>query len=122
MLTSARLFMQAVREGGTRDVGTRSYTRHVVLAALAVSVLNPLVWIETVLITGAISSTVKLNLLIVFAVGAALGSLCRLSLLGYGAQMLAPLFRWPPFRRGFHTLAGVVMAGMAVVLVLGLAD
>ncbi len=122
VLASARLFMQAVGEGHLRDVSTRRHTRHVVLAALAVSLLNPLAWIETCLVIGAISSTVKVNLLIVFAVGAALGSLCRLSLLGYGARMLTPLFRWPPFRRGFDTLAGMVMAGMALALVLGLAD
>ena len=102
-----------------RDVGTGFYTRHVVLAALAVSLLNPLAWIETFLVIGAISSTVKVNLLIVFAVGAVLGSLCKFSLLGYGARMLAPLFRWPPFRHGFDALAGVVMAGMALVLMLG---
>ena len=100
--------------------GVFECAQRVILAALMVSVFNPLAWVESVLVLGAISSTVECNLAIVVAAGASMGTLCRLSVLGLGGRVLRPMFRWPAFRRAFDTLAGVVMAGMAIVLLMGL--
>ena len=116
MVMSARSFTRAVRDEHAGLDGTCGCAQRVFLAALMVSVLNPLAWVESVLVLGAVSSTVQRNLVIVFASGASVGTLCRLSVLGLGARVLRPMFRWPLFRRAFDTLAGVAMAGMAMVL------
>ena len=119
-LMSARSFARAMHEEHAGLSDTCSCTQRVVLAALVVSLLNPLAWIESVLIIGAVSSIVEPNSVIVFAIGAALGSLCKFSVLGFGARMLSPLFRWPQFRRIFDTLSGIAMAAMALLILIEL--
>ena len=119
-IMAARCFARAV--GGERAGLAYAFgcAQRVVLAALMVSVLNPLAWVESVLVLGAVSSTVQYNLAIVVAAGASTGTLCRLSVLGLGGRVLRPMFRWPLFRRAFDIVAGFAMAGMAMVLLMGL--
>ena len=117
---SARSFARAVgRQHASLD-GTGGCAERIFLAALMVSALNPLAWIESVLVLGAVSSTVPCNLVIVFATGASFGTLFRLSILRLGARVLRPMFRRPLFRRAFDAVAGIAMLGIAVVLLMGL--
>ena len=120
LLMSVRCFLRTMRREPAGLEGTYGCASRVFLTALTVSLLNPLAWVESVLVLGAVASTVPYDLVIVFATGASIGTLCRLSVLGLGARALQPMFRWPPFRRAFDALAGVVMGGMAVVLLIRL--
>ena len=119
-IMAARCFARAAAGGRTGLEGAFGCAQRVVLAALMVSVLNPLAWVKSVLVLGAVSSTVQYNLAIIVAAGASMGTLCRLSVLGLGGSVLRPMFRWPLFRRAFDTLAGFAMAGMATVLLMEL--
>ena len=93
VLSSGRSLRQAVGGGSDmRITGACCRTSKVVLAALAVSLLNPLAWIESVLVIGAVSSSVEARLLVVFAAGAALGSLCKFSLLDLAHRCSPPCF------------------------------
>ena len=122
VLMSASSFKGAVDEKRARLDGSDHCTRRVFIAALMVSAFNPLVWVETVLVIGAMSSTVQCNLLTIVAIGASLGTVFRLGVLVFGARVLRPMFRRPLFRKGFDMLAGVAMAGMAILLTMDLAQ
>ena len=87
------------------------------LQTFGVSVLNPLVWVETVLVLSALASTLSLPLLPYFGLGAAVGSLVKFSLLSFAARGLASLFVRRPVRRGFDALAGAAMLAMTVIVV-----
>ena len=119
LVMSARCFARAFRRERAGPDGRCGRGSRLFVTALTVSLFNPLAWIESVLVLGALSATVPYDRVLVFAVGAALGGLCRLSALGLGARMLRPMLRMPSFRRAFDTLAGLVMGGMAVVLLRG---
>ena len=86
------------------------------LQAFGVSVLNPLVWVETVLVLSALASTLSLPLLPWFGLGAACGSLAKFSLLSFAARGLASLFVRHSVRRGFDALAGTAMLAMTVIV------
>jgi hypothetical protein len=86
------------------------------LQAFGVSVLNPLVWVETVLVLSALASTVTLPMLPWFGLGAACGSLEKFSLLSFAARGLASLFVRRSVRRGFDALAGMAMLAMTLVV------
>ena len=86
------------------------------LQAFGISVLNPLLWVETVLVLSALASTVSFPALPYFALGAAIGSLTKLSLLGFASRGLASLFVRRSFRRGFDAVAGAAMLAMTFIL------
>ena len=90
----------------------------VVLAALALTWLNPHVYLDTVVLLGSISATYAAPWL--FALGAALASIGWFAGLGFGARLLAPVFAKPSAWRIFDVGVAVVMTGIAVKLVLGL--
>ena len=120
LLMSVRSFLSALREAHAGPDGTATCARRVFLAALLVSVFNPLAWVESVLVVGAISATVPSDLVIVVASGASLGTVFRLGVLRLGARVLRPMFRGRLFRRAFDTMAGLTMAAMAIVLMIKL--
>jgi L-lysine exporter family protein LysE/ArgO len=86
------------------------------LQAFGVSVLNPLVWVETVLVLSALASTVSMPMLPWFGLGAACGSLAKFSLLSFAAHGLASLFVRRSVRRGFDALAGMAMLAMTLIV------
>jgi L-lysine exporter family protein LysE/ArgO len=91
----------------------------VALAALALTWLNPHVYLDTVVLLGAVSATYATPWL--FAIGAATASIAWFTGLGFGARVLAPVFARPGAWRIFDLAVAVVMTGLAVKLVLGLA-
>jgi L-lysine exporter family protein LysE/ArgO len=89
-----------------------------VLGALALTWLNPHVYLDTVVLLGSISATYAAPWL--FALGAALGSLIWFTGLGFGARLLAPVFARPGAWRVFDVAVAVVMTSIAVTLLVGL--
>ncbi len=89
-----------------------------VLAALALTWLNPHVYLDTVVLLGTVSASYARPWL--FAVGAAVGSVVWFATLGFGARALTPVFARPGAWRVFDAAVAVVMTSLAVKLVVDL--
>lgn len=99
----------AWKGGSFMDVETAtSAPLGVTLATLAaITWLNPHVYLDTVVLIGAISAQYPDRL--AFGTGAALGSLSFFFALGYGARLLAPLFKTP---RAWQILDAIIALTM----------
>jgi L-lysine exporter family protein LysE/ArgO len=82
---------------------------------LALTWLNPHVYLDTVVLLGTVAGTHG-GQRWVFATGAALGSVVWFATLGHGARLLRPLFARPAAWRGLDALVAVVMTAIAVSL------
>lgn len=84
---------------------------------LALTWLNPHVYLDTVVLLGSVGSTHGDNRW-AFGIGAMVGSVLWFSALGFGARLLAPLFARPVAWRVLDGIIAVVMIALAVSLVL----
>jgi len=85
---------------------------------LALSLLNPHVYLDTVVLLGSIAGQFQGVQRMWFAVGAVIASAVWFYGLGLGARWLAPLFRKPVAWRVLDLLIGCVMWAIAASLVL----
>jgi L-lysine exporter family protein LysE/ArgO len=85
---------------------------------LALSLLNPHVYLDTVVLLGSIAGQFHGVQRMWFAVGAVIASAVWFYGLGLGARWLAPLFRKPVAWRVLDLLIGCVMWAIAASLVL----
>ena len=83
-----------------------------ILTVLALTWLNPHVYLDTVVLLGSVSAQYDDRLS--FGVGAVLASFCFFFALGYGARMLAPLFARP---RSWQILDGLIAVTMWAIAV-----
>lgn len=90
----------------------------VVTTALALTWLNPHVYLDTVVLLGSIASTHGENRWW-FGAGAGVASIAWFTALGLGARLLAPVFARPIAWRILDGLIAVVMFVIAVTLVVG---
>lgn len=90
--------------------------RAVVAAMLAFSLLNPHVYLDTVVLLGAIGAQQAGLGRLYFAIGAMLASVIWFSSLGLGARFLAPVFARPVSWQWLDGLIAVVMWAIAVSL------
>jgi L-lysine exporter family protein LysE/ArgO len=86
--------------------------------ALAFSLLNPHVYLDTVVLIGSIAAQVPDAARAWFALGAASASALWFYGLGFGATRLAPLFREPAAWRALDAVIGVTMLAIAIGLVI----
>jgi L-lysine exporter family protein LysE/ArgO len=93
--------------------------RAAIVATLAVSLLNPHVYLDTVVLIGSIAAQYPFAMRGFFALGAGLASLVWFSALGFGARLLAPLFEAPVAWRVLDVVVAGVMFWIAASLVLG---
>lgn len=91
-------------------------TRGVALTVLALTFLNPHVYLDTVLLLGTIGASFG-DQRWWFALGAALASAIWFSGLGFGARLLTPLMARPATWRVLDAAIGVVMLAIAILLV-----
>jgi L-lysine exporter family protein LysE/ArgO len=82
---------------------------------LALTWLNPHVYLDTVVLLGTVASSHGGQRWL-FGAGAALGSLVWFTSLGYGARLLRPLFARPAAWRALDAFVAVVMTAIAVSL------
>ena len=87
------------------------------MATAGFTLLNPHVYLDTVLLMGAAGSTVPAAVRPVFVAGAATASFAWFGALGFGARLLAPLFARPAAWRVLDALVGVTMLALAATLV-----
>lgn len=85
---------------------------------LALTWLNPHVWLDTVVLLGSISTQFPGQRLS-FASGAITASFTFFFALGYGARLLAPVFAKPSAWRILEGVIAVVMGMIAIRLILG---
>lgn len=83
--------------------------------ALALTYLNPHVYLDTVLLLGSIAGTYEANRWW-FAAGAMLGSVIWFSTLGFGARLLDPVFKKPSAWRVLDAIIAVVMFTLGMSL------
>jgi L-lysine exporter family protein LysE/ArgO len=84
--------------------------------AAGVTLLNPHVYLDTVLLLGSIGARQPPDLRMWFVGGAALASSTWFTALGFGARLLAPFFERPRAWRILDIIVGLTMLSLAAVL------
>lgn len=98
--------------------GHTSLKRSAALAqAAAFTLLNPHVYLDTVLLVGSIGAQQPVPLQAWFIAGAGCASALWFSMLGFGARWLAPLFARPRAWQVLDALIGVTMFVLSALLV-----
>ena len=100
------------------DNGIGTPLKATLATCLALTWLNPHVWLDTVALLGSIATQFSGERL-AFALGATSASFLFFFGLGYGARYLSPLFAQPLAWRILDGLIAVVMGSIAARLVLG---
>ena len=90
----------------------------ILMATLAVTLLNPHVYLDTIVLMGSISSQFTGNSRLFFGAGAITASFIWFFSLSLGGKILAPLFRKPSSWRVLDTLVGITMWAIAASLVI----
>lgn len=90
----------------------------VIAAMLAFSLLNPHVYLDTVVLLGSIGGQQKGDGRLYFALGAMLASVLWFSGLGLGARYLTPVFARPQAWRILDAVIALVMWSLAISLFL----
>jgi L-lysine exporter family protein LysE/ArgO len=115
-----RSLLQARRSGSLATGGPEPFAaRAAVLTAVALTWLNPHVYLDTVLLLGSVASTHGSEGRWWFAAGAGLASVLWFSGLGFGARLLSPLLARPRAWQVLDALIGVTMLAIATALALG---
>lgn len=83
----------------------------------ALSLLNPHVYIDTVLLLGSIGSRYPLNERYIFALGASLASITWFFSLSFGAGKLAPLFKKKKTWQILDFVIGIIMVLIIIQLI-----
>jgi L-lysine exporter family protein LysE/ArgO len=92
--------------------------RTAVLTTLALSLLNPHVYLDTVVLLGSIGGQLPDNQPFWFGVGACLASVVWFGTLGAGGRMLGPWFASPKNWQRLDIMVGLTMWVIALSLVL----
>jgi L-lysine exporter family protein LysE/ArgO len=106
----SRQALSAASGGGAQSA------RSVLLQTLAVSLLNPHVYLDTVLLIGSIGVQQPAQLRPAFLAGVWTASAGWFASLGFGSRLLAPVFARPIAWRLLDALVAVVMWGIALTL------
>ena len=111
---------RAWRGGHMQVQGDTSPSLAAALAAcFAFTFLNPHVYLDTMVLLGAVANQRGEAARWWFAAGASTGSLLWFSALGFGARLLVPLFGKDSAWRVLDSLIAVVMLALAISLLLG---
>ncbi|MFF0015539.1 LysE/ArgO family amino acid transporter [Streptomyces sp. NPDC005374] len=106
-------------ESGLRAEGAAEGSRkRAVLTCLAMTWLNPHVYLDTVFLLGSVAAD-RGPLRWTFGLGAVLASLCWFAALGFGARLLGRLLAGPAAWRVLDGLVAVMMIALGAALVAG---
>ncbi|WP_084455186.1 LysE/ArgO family amino acid transporter [Comamonas composti] len=118
----ARSFYQSFRSSEALNINTQTSqeknTSSIILATLAVTLINPHVYLDTVVIVGGIAGTMPLNEKLLFLTGSLSSSLLWFCCLGYGARVLTPLFGNPKSWRILEFVIACIMWLIASQLII----
>jgi len=90
--------------------------KQALLALAGFTLLNPHVYLDTVMLVGSVGAQQSADVRLAFMAGAASGSLLWFTLLGYGARWLAPLFARPRAWQILDGVIGLTMLALAAML------
>ena len=118
LVYGAIAFRRALRPGELVAADVEEASLAVTLATcLALTFLNPHVYLDTLVLIGALSARYDSDVVAAFGAGAVLASIVWFFGLGYGARLLAPFFSRPAAWRILDGLIGLIMWAIAVRLV-----
>lgn len=106
-------------ESMTLPADSQQSVWRVLLATLAVTWLNPHVYLDTVVLLGGVAAQLPAQERFTFGLGAALASWLWFFALAYGARLLAPLFTRPTSWRVLDISVALVMLAVAASLIQG---
>ncbi|MFF4605085.1 LysE/ArgO family amino acid transporter [Streptomyces sp. NPDC001339] len=115
VLAARRVLRPAAGQGLTTKGASAGSVRAAVLTCLAMTWLNPHVYLDTVLLLGSVAAD-RGSLRWVFGLGAMLASLVWFAGLGYGARLLSGVLSRPAAWRVLDILVAVVMLVMGAML------
>jgi L-lysine exporter family protein LysE/ArgO len=109
--------LAAAEDGALGDSPGRRL-RPVILTTLALTWLNPHVYLDTVLLQGSVAATYGDDRWL-FTAGAMVSSILWFCGLGYGARLLAPVLKRPGAWRVVDGVIALIMVAVAVSLLAG---
>ncbi len=118
---SIRAFISAVRGTSAMALHRGSSPRRVpatILSTLAITLLNPHVYLDTLVVVGGVSGTLDADQRIPFLLGALSASFIWFFGLGYGARLLTPIFAKPGAWQVLDVLIGCIMLWIASKLLM----
>ncbi|MFI2205688.1 LysE/ArgO family amino acid transporter [Streptomyces sp. NPDC020192] len=122
LLCYGALAARRVLRPGTAGLSTEGEAagsrRRAVLTCLAMTWLNPHVYLDTVFLLGSLAAD-RGPLRWTFGLGAALASLCWFAALGFGARLLGRFLARPAAWRVLDGLVAVTMLAMGTMLMAG---
>ena len=104
----------------TGDAFFETSLKKAVSTTLAVTLLNPHVYIDTIILLGSIAGQFQGHGPVYFGAGAILASFIWFFSLSLGGKLLSPLFARPVAWRILDTLVGIIMWAIALSIVAGL--
>lgn len=104
---------------GLADSAQQMGAKSVLAMTLGVTLLNPHVYLDTLMLLGSLGSQVSESLRPAFAAGAMLASLVWFYSLALGAAALAPWLARGRVQQGIDLLVGIIMLSLAVQLAIG---
>jgi L-lysine exporter family protein LysE/ArgO len=104
---------------GLADSTQRMGAKSVLAMTLGVTLLNPHVYLDTLMLLGSLGSQVSESLRPAFAAGAMLASLVWFYSLALGAAALAPWLARGRVQRSIDLLVGIIMLTLALQLATG---
>ena len=114
-----RSFLSAWKGGSIEtDDNSLNSLKAVVIATLAVTFLNPHIYLDTIVLMGSISSKFPGTGRYVFGAGAITASFLWFFSLSFGGRALAPYFKEPVAWKVLDTLIGIIMWLIAISLII----
>ncbi len=115
-----RAFINAIKATSFLDIhsgkNVSTGIKTTIMATLAITLLNPHVYLDTVVIVGSIAGTLSFEHKLLFLLGAVSVSFCWFFGLGYGARFLLPLFKNAKAWQILDFIIAVVMGWIAYEL------
>ncbi len=104
---------------GNSDQPVISNHKKIILTTLAFGLLNPHVYVDTVILLGGIAAQYELDSRLYFVTGAVTASFVWFFALGYGARAIGPILQKPKVQKILDVLIATVMFVVAGQLVAG---
>lgn len=104
---------------GRADASRETRMRAAVLTVLALTWLNPHVYLDTIVFLGSVANQQGHDERWWFGAGSMLGSVVWFAGLGFGARLLRPVFARPSSWRVLDAVIAVVMIGLGIRLAIG---
>lgn len=119
LVYGARAFLSAYRNNTAvaLEQGATLPLKKIILIALALTFLNPHVYLDTIVIVGGIAGTLSAEQKFAFLLGTISASGLWFFSVGYGARLLIPLFQKPITWRLLDFTTGVIMWFIAFGLI-----